>query len=72
MMQARDEGLIGGVGLSNVTREHLLHALARTDIACVQNPLNLADMTSMPVLEECHKRGIGFVPFFPLGSAFAR
>jgi aryl-alcohol dehydrogenase-like predicted oxidoreductase len=35
MMQARDEGLIGGVGLSNITREHLLHALARTDIACV-------------------------------------
>jgi pyridoxine 4-dehydrogenase len=26
----------------------------------------------MPVLEECHKRGIAFVPFFPLGSAFAR
>jgi pyridoxine 4-dehydrogenase len=72
MMQARDDGLIGGVGLSNITREHLLHALARTDITCVQNPLNLADMTSMPVLEECHKRGIAFVPFFPLGSAFAR
>ena len=72
MMQARDEGLIDGVGLSNITREHLLHALARTDIACVQNPLNLADMSSMPVLEECCERGIAFVPFFPLGSAFAR
>jgi aryl-alcohol dehydrogenase-like predicted oxidoreductase len=72
MIQARDDGLIGGVGLSNVTREHLLHALARTEIACVQNPLNLADLTSMPVLEECHKRGMAFVPFFPLGSAFAR
>jgi aryl-alcohol dehydrogenase-like predicted oxidoreductase len=72
MMQARDEGLIGGIGLSNVTREHLLHALTRTDIACVQNPLNLADRTSMPVLEECYRRGIAFVPFFPLGSAFAR
>jgi pyridoxine 4-dehydrogenase len=72
MMRARDDGLIGGVGLSNVTREHLLHALAQTDIACVQNPLNLADLTSMPVLEECNKRGIAFVPFFPLGSAFAR
>jgi pyridoxine 4-dehydrogenase len=72
MIQAREEGLIGGIGLSNITREHLLHALGRTDIACVQNPLNLADMTSMPVLEECHKRGIAFAPFFPLGSAFAR
>jgi pyridoxine 4-dehydrogenase len=72
MIQARDDGLIGGVGLSNVSREHLLHALTRTDIACVQNPLNLADLSSMPVLEECHKRGIAFVPFFPLGSSFAR
>ena len=72
MVQARDDGLIGGVGLSNITRGHLLHALAVTDIACVQNPMNLADQTSMPVLEECHARGIAFVPFFPLGSAFAQ
>jgi pyridoxine 4-dehydrogenase len=72
MVKARDDGLIGGVGLSNVTRDHLLHALAITGIACVQNPMNLADRAAMPVLEECHARGIPFVPFFPLGSAFAR
>ncbi|MGH3836136.1 MAG: aldo/keto reductase, partial [Pseudonocardiaceae bacterium] len=39
MIQARDQGLIGGVGLSNVTREHLLRALERTHVTCVQNPL---------------------------------
>jgi pyridoxine 4-dehydrogenase len=72
MVKARDNGLIGGIGLSNVTREHLIHALAITDIACVQNPMNLADRRSLPVLEECEARGIAFVPFFPLGSAFAR
>jgi pyridoxine 4-dehydrogenase len=72
MIQARDEGLIGGVGLSNVTREHLLHALEHTDIACVQNPLNLVDRASMPILQECSSRGIAFVPFFPLGSAFGQ
>src|SRR5580704_2762032 len=72
MVQARDDGLIGGVGLSNVTRDHLLHALSVTDIACVQNPMNLADRASMPVLEECYAHGIAFVPFFPLGSAFAQ
>jgi aryl-alcohol dehydrogenase-like predicted oxidoreductase len=38
----------------------------------VQNLLNLADRRSMPVLEECHARGIAFAPFFPLGSGFAR
>ena len=72
MIEARDEGLIGGVGLSNVTREHLLHALEHTDIACVQNPLNLVDRASMPVLQECSSRGIAFVPFFPLGSGFGQ
>ncbi len=72
MVKARDDGLIGGVGLSNVTRDHLRHALAITDIACVQNPMNLADRGSMPVLEECHAHGIAFVPFFPLGSAFSQ
>jgi pyridoxine 4-dehydrogenase len=72
MVKARDNGLIGGIGLSNITREHLLRALAITDIACVQNPMNLADRRSLPLLEECEARGIPFVPFFPLGSAFAR
>jgi Aldo/keto reductase family len=67
MVKARDNGLIGGIGLSNITREHLVHALAITDIACVQNPMNLADRHSLPVLEECEAQGIAFVPFFPLG-----
>ncbi len=70
MIQARDDGLIGGVGLSNVNREHLLHALDRTEIACVQNAFNLVDRSSRPVLDECAAQGIAFVPFFPLGAAF--
>jgi pyridoxine 4-dehydrogenase len=49
MIRARDEGLIGGVGLSAISRGHLLRALDQTPIACVQNPLNLADRASMPV-----------------------
>jgi aryl-alcohol dehydrogenase-like predicted oxidoreductase len=70
MIAAREEGLIEGIGLSNIDREHLLHALDRTDIVCVQNPYNLVDRSSQPVLDECTTRGIAFVPFFPLGSAF--
>src|ERR1700691_4790563 len=42
MVQARDEGLIGGVGLSNVSLEQLQHAADRTEIACVQNLFHLA------------------------------
>lgn len=72
MIQARNEGLIGGLGLSNITYEHLRRALQRTHVTCVQNPLNLVNRSSMPILEECNSRGIAFVPFFPLGSGFNR
>jgi aryl-alcohol dehydrogenase-like predicted oxidoreductase len=72
MIAAREEGLIGGVGLSNISRDHLLRALDRTPIACVQNPLNLANRASIPLLEECRARAIAFVPFFPLGSGFGQ
>jgi aryl-alcohol dehydrogenase-like predicted oxidoreductase len=70
MIQARDEGLIAGIGLSNVSREHLQIALDRTDIVCVQNAYNLVDRTSQPVLDTCLEHAIAFVPFFPLGSGF--
>lgn len=72
MVKAREEGLIAGVGLSNVSLDHLRYALEITEVACVQNLMNLADRRSMPVLEECHARGIAFAPFFPLGSGFSR
>ncbi|GCA97090.1 oxidoreductase [Mycolicibacterium sp. NCC-Tsukiji] len=70
MSEARDEGLIGGIGLSSISLGHLDIALQRTDIACVQNAYNLLDRSSQPVLDACTARGIAFVPFFPLGSAF--
>ena len=67
LVAARDEGLIDGVGLSNFSREHLLRAVAQTEIVCVQNLFNLADQRSGDVLAECTARGIAFVPFCPLG-----
>jgi pyridoxine 4-dehydrogenase len=71
MIAARDEGLIGGIGLSNVTLEQLLRAVQHTDIACVQNAFNPVDRSATPVLDECTARGIAFVPFFSLRSPFA-
>lgn len=70
MIQARDDGLIDGIGLSSVSVDHLRIALDRTEITCVQNLYNLVDRTSQPVLELCREQGIAFVPFFPLGSGF--
>jgi aryl-alcohol dehydrogenase-like predicted oxidoreductase len=67
LMTARDEGLIGGIGISNVSRDHLMRALEITEIVCVQNFFNLAARDSMPILDECSARNIAFVPFCPLG-----
>jgi pyridoxine 4-dehydrogenase len=67
MVAARDEGLIAGVGLSNISLDQLLHAVAGTEIICVQNMFHLADRQAAPLLEECLSRSIAFVPFCPLG-----
>jgi aryl-alcohol dehydrogenase-like predicted oxidoreductase len=69
MVALRDEGLIDGIGLSNIGLRHLEHATAQTTIVCVQNAYNLANRADQPVLDACQERGIAYVPFFPLGSA---
>ena len=70
-MAARDDGLIKAIGLSNITRAHLLHALGVTDIACVQNEFHMGNRASQAVLDECAGRGIAFVPFASLGFGVA-
>jgi pyridoxine 4-dehydrogenase len=67
LVKAREDGLIDGVGLSNVSGEQLLRAVEQTEIVCVQNLFNLVDQGSADVLAECARRGIAFVPFCPLG-----
>jgi diketogulonate reductase-like aldo/keto reductase len=67
MTRAREEGLIDGIGLSNISRIHLMRALETTEIVCVQNLYNLADQQSLDVLTECQAHNIAFVPFCPLG-----
>jgi aryl-alcohol dehydrogenase-like predicted oxidoreductase len=67
MVEARDDGLIEGVGLSNVSRAQLEHALTITDIVTVQNSFSLADRGAQPVLDLATERGISFAPYLPLG-----
>jgi pyridoxine 4-dehydrogenase len=67
LIRAREEGLIDGIGLSNISTHHLVRAANETEIVCVQNLFNLADRRSLGILEECSQRNIAFVPFCPLG-----
>ena len=70
MVALRDEGLIGGIGLSSVTQEEYRQGAATTTIACVQNSFSVADRSGQDVFDACAADGVPFVPFFPLGSAF--
>ncbi len=67
MVRAREDGLIEGVGLSNVSLAQLEHALTITDIVTVQNSYSLTDRRSQAVLELTTQRGISFAPYLPLG-----
>ncbi|MGX6446679.1 aldo/keto reductase [Patulibacter sp. S7RM1-6] len=70
LQDLREEGKLDLIGLSTVSRETLEEGLALTAIAGVQNPYSLLNRSGEDVLELCVERGLAFVPYFPLGSAF--
>src|SRR5436190_1195009 len=71
LIALRDEGKIGGIGLSQVTLAQLRQALP-AGIVCVQNFYNVLTRGHEDVLTECAEQGVAWVPYFPLGSAFDR
>ncbi|GAA4683163.1 aldo/keto reductase [Frondihabitans cladoniiphilus] len=70
MVAMRDEGLIGAIGLSTVTADILCQAIP-AGIVCVQNAYSLTDRVDEALVELCRAEGIAWVPYFPLGGAFA-
>ena len=62
------QGLIRHIGLSNVTATQVAEAQAITDIVCVQNNYNLAHREDDALIDDLARRGIAYVPFFPLGG----
>ncbi|BBX65104.1 aldo/keto reductase [Mycobacterium saskatchewanense] len=69
MIALRDEGKIGGIGISAVPLEVLRRALP-AGIACVQNAYSVLDRSQEETLDVCTAEGIAWVPYFPLGSSF--
>jgi len=72
LAEMRDDGKLELIGLSAGSVQQLEAACEVTPIAGVQDRFNLLDRHAHDRLEACRSRGLAFVPFFPLGSAFTR
>jgi aryl-alcohol dehydrogenase-like predicted oxidoreductase len=68
LAELQREGKVRHIGLSEVNIEQLERARRVAPIATVQNRYNLADRGHESVLDYCEANGIGFIPWYPLGS----
>ncbi|MET8573214.1 aldo/keto reductase [Streptomyces sp. NPDC005012] len=68
LRELRDAGLVGGIGLSEVTVEQLTEARRTAAIASVQNRYNLFDREHEAVLAQCEAAGIAFLPWRPVAA----
>jgi len=68
LAELRQRGLVGHIGLSNVTANQLAQGRAIVEIVCVQNHYNLAHRHDDAMIDELAGAGIAYVPFFPLGG----
>jgi pyridoxine 4-dehydrogenase len=64
----QSEGKIRLVALSNVTVEHIERARKILPIVSVQNRYSFADREWDNVVDYCERKGIAFIPWFPLGA----
>ena len=64
----QEQGLIGHVGLSNVTMRQFDEAQRIAPVACVQNHYNLVQRDDDEMIVTLSEMGVPYVPFFPLGG----
>ncbi|MFI6377550.1 aldo/keto reductase [Streptomyces sp. NPDC050546] len=66
LRELQTEGLVGRIGLSEVTVAELAEAREIVDVVSVQNRYNLLDREHEPVLAACAAAGIAFLPWRPV------
>ena len=70
LLELRDDGVIGAIGLSNVDTQHLDTALAEgVEPATVSNAYGPGDRDADALVDRCTELGIPFLPFFSLVTA---
>jgi pyridoxine 4-dehydrogenase len=68
LVELKRQGLIRHLGLSNVSPDQLAEGQAITEIVCVQNLYNVAHRDDDGFIDDLARRGVAYVPFFPLGG----
>jgi pyridoxine 4-dehydrogenase len=68
LAELQRQGLIRHLGLSNVTGSQVEEARAIAPVVCVQNQYNLAHRGDDALVDDLARKGIAYVPFFPLGG----
>ena len=68
LAELKRQGLVGHIGLSNVTPTQVAEGQSITEIVCVQNFYNVAHRNDDGFIDDLAAQGIAYVPFFPLGG----
>lgn len=68
LAEARQEGLVRHLGLSEVSVDEIKLAQQHFPVASVQNRYSLFDREHESVLDYCREQGIAFIPWFPIGG----
>jgi pyridoxine 4-dehydrogenase len=68
LAELQRKGLVRHIGLSNVTAAQIEEGRRICQIVCVQNQFNVAHRADDALIDELGRRGIAYVPFFPLGG----
>jgi pyridoxine 4-dehydrogenase len=71
MIEMREEGSFGRVGLSNVGRAQLEYALNQTEIASVSNSYSVADQTDDELVDLTARERIAYLAWLPLRTGSA-
>jgi aryl-alcohol dehydrogenase-like predicted oxidoreductase len=68
LAELRDDGLIAGIGLSNVSIDQLEEARAIAPIAAVQNRLSVLDQSDVDLARRCHELGVAYLAYQPFAG----
>src|ERR1700761_2415146 len=68
LKRLQDQGKIRHIGLSEVTTAQIEEAEQIVPIVTIQNRYSLADRRHEETLNYCERRGIGFMPWYPIAA----